>query len=236
MEQRTRVYICCSPHKRTGTTTTARLLADYFIVTRRSFAGFDTDPQEPDYWARFPQAVTIVDAAKIQGQVAMFDRLLVNDGTPKIVDVRYRSYDGFLEIIGQIGFMDEALRAMVLPIVLFHVDATGASLAASRALARHWPDLCMVMVMNKGAAPLGRDALDILPQFPSPRRLVIGALDPATKACFEASDFSLSHFLLMPPSEMSIVIRTGLRAWVAPIFTQFQTFELPMSMEGAQLL
>jgi hypothetical protein len=230
------VYICCSPHKRTGATTTARLLSDYFIANGRNFTGFDTDPQEPDYGARFPQAVALVDAAKVQGQVAMFDRLLVHDETPKIVDVRHRSYDRFLETIDEIGFMDEARTALVQPILLFHADATEESLVASLALARRWPDLCLVIVTNKGAAPLGYDALDILAQFPSPRRFVIGSLDPTSRARLEASDFSLSHFLLTPPSDMSIVIRTGLRAWISPIFAQFQTFEVRMAMEGAQFL
>ena len=74
--------------------------------------------------------MTIVDAAKVEGQVAMFDRLLVHDETPKIVDVWHRSYGRFIETMGQIGFMDEARRAMVQPIVLFHVGrATSASLA-----------------------------------------------------------------------------------------------------------
>jgi hypothetical protein len=35
---------------------------------------------------------------------------------------------------------------------------------------------------------------------------------------------------------MSIVTRTGLRAWAAPVFTQFQTFELQTAMQGAQFL
>ncbi|SEC56661.1 hypothetical protein SAMN05444161_1385 [Rhizobiales bacterium GAS191] len=225
MEQRTRVYICSSPNKRTGTTTTARLLTDYFIFNGRNFAGFDTDPQDADYGARFPQAVTIVDVAKVQGQVAMFDRLLVHDETPKIVDVSHRSYDEFWETIDQIGFMDEARAVSIQPIVLFHVDASGAALAAAQALAGRWPDLNMVVVTNKGAAPFGRGALEILAQFPSPRRLVIGALDPSTRAYFEAADFSLPNFLRTRPSDMSIVIRIGLTAWVAPIFTQFRAFE-----------
>ncbi len=96
MEQKTRVYICCSPHKRTGATTTARLLSDYLIFNGRGFAGFDPDPHDPDYGARFPEAVTIADAATIEGQVAMFDRLLVHDETPKIVDVWHRSYSRFI--------------------------------------------------------------------------------------------------------------------------------------------
>ena len=236
MERRTRVYICCSPHKRTGATTTARLLTEYLIFNGRSFAGLDTDPHEPDYGARFPQAVTIVDAATIEGQVAMFDRLLVHDETPKIVDVWHRSYSRFVETMSQIGFMDEARRAMVQPIALFHADATSASPAAALALAARWPELDMVIVTNKGAAPLGLDASDILAQFPSSRRFVIGALDAASRACFEAPEFSLSRFLLAPPSDMSIVTRTGLRAWAAPVFTQFQTFELQTAMQGAQFL
>jgi hypothetical protein len=236
MEQRTRVFICCSPHKRTGTTTTARLLTDYFIVNGRSFLGFDTDPREPDYGARFPAAVTVVDAAKVQGQVAMFDRLLVHDDAPKIVDVWHRSYDAFLETIDQIGFMDEARRMMIQPIALFHADATAASLAAAQTLAKRFPDLVMAVVTNKGAAPLGQDGVDILAQFPSARRFVIGALDASSRAIFEAPDFSMAQFLLAPPADISIVVGTALRAWVAPIFTQFRTFELQISMEGAQFL
>lgn len=236
MEQRTRVFICCSPHKRTGTTTTARLLSDYFIVNGREFLGFDTDPHEPDYGARFPQAVTIVDAAKVQGQVAMFDRLLVPDDTPKVVDLWHRSYDAFIETTEQIGFMDEARRRLIQPIALFHADATAASLAAAQALVGRWPELVMAVVTNKGAAPLGQDGVDILAQFPSARRLVIGALDASSRVAFETSDFSMAQFLLAPPADISIVVGTALRAWVAPIFTQFRTFELQISMAGAQFL
>ena len=223
MEPKTRVYICCSPHRRTGTTTTARLLTDFFVFNGRNFTGFDTDPHERDYGARFPQGVTVVDAEKVQGQVAIFDRLLVHDETPKVVDLSHRYYNGFWETIDQIGFMDEARALLIEPIALFHLDANRASLAAAQALAGRWPDLNMVAVTNKGAAPLGKDAHEILAQFPSPRRVVIGALDPSTRAYFEASDFSMTRFLQTPPSDMSIVIRIGLRAWVAPIFTQFRT-------------
>jgi hypothetical protein len=236
MERSTRVYICCSPHKRTGTTTTARLLTDYFIASGKDVLGFDTDPHEPDYGARFPRVVTVVDAARVQGQVAMFDRLLVHDETPKIVDVWHRSYEAFLETVEQIGFMEEARRTTIQPIALFHADATAASLAAAHALSRRWPELPMVVVTNKGAAPLGQDGVNILAQFPSARRFVIGALDASSRMAFEAPGFSMSAFLLSPPSDLSIVVGTALRAWVAPILTQFRTFELQIAMEGAQFL
>ena len=101
--------------------------------------GFDTNPHDPDFARRFPNAVKVVDTAKIEGQIAMFDRLLVHDETPKVVDVQHRCYDRFFETIGQIGFMEEARRAMVQPVALFHVDASADSLTAASALAKRWP-------------------------------------------------------------------------------------------------
>ena len=124
MAQTTRVYFCCSPNKRSGSTTTARLLIDYFLTRGPGALGFDTDPHDPDFAKRFPDVVRVVDTAKVQGQIAMFDRLLVHDETPKVVDVQHRFYDSFFETIGQIGFMEEARRAMVLPVALFHLDAS----------------------------------------------------------------------------------------------------------------
>ena len=35
---------------------------------------------------------------------------------------------------------------------------------------------------------------------------------------------------------MSIVVRAALKAWIAPIFTQFQSFELRLELEGAEFL
>ena len=155
MAQTTRVYFCCSPNKRSGSTTTARLLIDYFLTRGPGALGFDTDPHDPDFAKRFPDVVRVVDTAKVQGQIAMFDRLLVHDETPKVVDVQHRFYHSFFETIGQIGFMEEARRAMVLPVALFHLDASPNSLDVAGALAEHWPYLRMVAVRNKGAAPRG---------------------------------------------------------------------------------
>src|ERR1700691_3360940 len=138
MAQKTQVYICCSPIRRSGVTTMARLLTDYFICSGRTPGGFDIDPREPDYGARFPASVTIVDSSRIEDQIAMFDRLLASDQNPKIVDVQHRFYDQFFETVDQIGFVDEADRAMVQPIVVFHADATDAALDASLALIRRW--------------------------------------------------------------------------------------------------
>ncbi|MGD0762340.1 MAG: hypothetical protein ABR929_03970 [Roseiarcus sp.] len=236
MEQSTRVYFCCSPNKRSGSTTTARLLIDYFLSRGRGAVGFDTDPHDPDFARRFPSAVKVVDTAKIYGQIDMFDRLLVPDETPKVVDVHHRRYDSLFDTIGQIGFMEEAQSAMVQPVALFHVDASPDSLNAASALVKRWPSLRLVVVRNKGAAPRGPDARDILDQFPHAERLSIGAVDWPTWKAFDAPDFSLPEILKTPPANLSIGALIGLRAWVTPIFRQFQLFEMGLSMENSRFL
>lgn len=214
----------------------ARLLTDYFIGGGRAPAGFDIDPRQPDYGARFPQSVTIVDSSRIEGQIAMFDRLLAPDLIPKIVDVQHRFYDQFFETLDQIGFVDEADRAMVQPIVVFHADASESALDASLALVRRWPKLSLVVATNKGAAPMGARAQDALSRFPTSRNFVIGALDSITRSCFEAADFSLADFLRTPPLDMSFVTHMALRVWATAVFNQFRLLEIREAMEDAQFL
>ena len=166
----------------------------------------------------------------------MFDRLLVPDETQKVVDVQHRFYDNFFETIGQIGFMEEARRAMVQPIALFHVDASPDAPAAAGALVKRWPNLRVVVVRNKGAAPLGPDMRDILDRFPHSDRLIIGAVDPPTWKVFDAQDFSVPGVLKAPPARLSMATLISLRAWLRPIFRQFQLFELGISLENSQFL
>lgn len=236
MEQTTRVYFCCSPNKRTGSTTTARLLIDYFLRRGRGAVGFDTDPHDPEFAKRFPNAVTLVDTATIRGQIEMFDRLLVHDETPKVVDVRHRCYDSFFDTIGQIGFMEGARQAMVQPVALYHVDASADSLNVADALAGRWPNLRFVVVRNRGAAPRGPDARDLLDRFPRSERLLIGAVDPPTWSAFDAAGFSLPEVLNAPPPSLSMATLIGMRAWLTPIFRQFQLLEMGLSLDNSQFL
>lgn len=236
MKRRTLVFIVCSPHPRTGVTTTARLLTDYHISRRRPVEGFDTDPRDPRYGEWFPENVSIVDAADIKGQISIFDRLLVNDETPKIVDVWHRSYEQFFATIRDIGFIDEARRRGVEPILLFHADATGSALGKALALHAQWRDLWMFVVHNEGAAPLGGFAREILPRYPVRGKFVVPPLQGPVARALDDPSLSLTRFLLAPPADMSIVVRAALKAWIIPIFTQFQSFELRLALESSSVL
>lgn len=236
MTRRTFVFIVCSPHGRVGVSTTARLLTDFHLLRRSPVEGFDTDPHEPDYGGWFPDHVRIVDAADIKGQISLFDRLLVNDETPKIVDIWARSYARFFAIVKDIGFFEEARRHGVEPIILFHADATHGALKAAFALNAAWPDLAMLVVHNEGAAPLGDNPHEILLRYPARGKFVIAPLEGPVARLLHDPSLSLSRFLLAPPSGMSIVLRAALRNWILRSFTQFRSFELRLELEASEYL
>jgi len=233
---RSYAFICCAPHGRVGVSTTARLLSDYFLASRRGFVGFDADPHEPDYAPRFPGRVQNVDLSSTQGQIAMIDRLLVPDGEAKIIDLWSRSYERFFTLIHDIGFVEEARSHNVEPIILYHADATRTSPAAAYNLAQALPTVETLLTYNEGAAPLGADEHDLLAVYPPHRRLKIGALDALVSRALEPNDFSLSWSLVDPPSDMSLVVRAGLKAWLTPVFSQFRAFEMRRALEEANWL
>jgi hypothetical protein len=230
------VFICCSPHKRVGTSTSARILSDYFLATGRPFLGFDTDPHEPDYAVRFPERVKTVDLNAVKGQVALIDGLLSLDGEPKIVDLWSRSFDRFFTLIKDIGFIEEARKRGVEPVFLYHADAAPASAATAWRLAENFAKVEWLLAHNEGAAPLGDAAEDILGRFPPHRRLRLCALDPLLGRALEPVDLSLAALPIEPPPDMSIVVRAGLRAWLSPIFSQWRSFELRHALDNSSFL
>lgn len=233
MLSRTNAYIVCSPRGRVGVTTTARLLADYFLSNRREFIGFDTDPHESPFAGRFPRETQIADLAAVKGQISLFDRLLVHDDTPRIVDLWARSWKLFFNMVLEIGFIEEARRLGIEPIVLLVVDESSECLEAANSLLGLWPDLQLAIVRNEGAAPAESVAFDPLARFPVSQSFEIPALDPIVARAMEREDVSLSRLLLAPPSDMSIVVRTALRSWLSRVFAQFQSFELRLAMRDS---
>lgn len=231
---RTLVYFVCSPHSRTGVTTAARLLSDYYVYCDSWVEGFDLDARDPQYANYFPVTTHIINVAEVRGQIALFDRLLATDGVPKVVDVWHRSYEQLFSTIAEIGFFEEAQRVGVQPIVLYQADATPRAAASALMLATTWPDLWISVLHNEGAAPLGADAYDILARYPARGKFVIPALDEAIARELDDPRLSLSRFLLDTPLDMSIVVRAALKSWLFPIFTQFQSFQLRLDLQSSE--
>ncbi len=236
MRRPTLVFFVCSPHSRTGVTTAARLLTDYYLSRNLGVEGFDTDSRDPCYGALFPYLSHVVDIRDIKGQISLFDRLLVADETPKIVDVWHRSFEHLFSTIAEIGFFEEARHNGVEPIILFQTDSTESAAISALTLVTTWPELWLSVIHNEGAAPLGEDALDILARYPSRNKFVIPALEGPIARTLEDPALSLSRFLLETPMDMSIVVRAALKGWLIPIFTQFQSFQLRLDLQSSDFL
>ncbi|MGO9135249.1 MAG: hypothetical protein ACLP8A_14560 [Methylovirgula sp.] len=231
MKTRTLVFIVCSPAGRVGKSVVARLLGDYFLATNRTFQGFDTDSHEPVFAARFPQEAIVSDLGTVRGQMDLIDPLLVNDEIPKVIDLWHRSMDVFFALIDQTEFIAEANNVGVSPVFFFIADASTRSLDAASRLADRYPEQPMIIVENAGAAPLSREQLA---RYPGSGVVKIGALDPVLRNAIEDPNFSLSRFMLVPPTSMSIVVRSGLRDWLGRVFAQLRSLELRMTLEQAE--
>jgi hypothetical protein len=236
MSRRTLVFFVCSPHSRTGVTTAARLLTDYYLSRGVPVEGFDTDSREPCYALKFPEISRIVDICDVKGQISLFDRLLLPDDIPKVVDVWSRSFDQLFATIAEIGFLEEARRAGVEPIIFYQSDSSQTAASNARLLNTTWPKLWLTVIHNEGAAPLGPEALQFLAQYPARGKLVIPRLETAIARALDDSGLSLSAFLKEPPADMSIVVRAALKGWLLPIFTQLQSFELRLDLQSSEFL
>jgi hypothetical protein len=230
------IFILCSAGARAGKTTMARLLGDYFILSGRGFSGFDTHPYEPEFAERYPNEVGLVNLSSVPGQIALFDGLLADSEGPKIVDLWHHATNPFFSLWDHIGFDVEARRIGLLPVLVFFAEPTERSLAlADRVFANH-PQSFIITTYNEGGYKPSSVDCDMLARFPGDRIFDMGSMDPILRNIVEAPGFSFARFMRQPPSDMSIVLRAALKAWIARMMNQFRSLELSVVMETAEFL
>ena len=54
------------------------------------------------------------------GKMQLMDRLIVNDGVAKVIDLGYHAFDEFFKMTEEIGFIKEAARRGIAPIDPVH--------------------------------------------------------------------------------------------------------------------
>ena len=122
------LYIVASPHQRVGKTLIARLLIDFFHTSGRAVEGYDLHPREPALAERFPHLVWPIDVGCTRGQMQLFDRLLEDDSTTKVIDLGCDFFDQFFAVMQEISFVTEARQRSIEPIVLFVTDPETATI------------------------------------------------------------------------------------------------------------
>jgi hypothetical protein len=225
MKRRTLLFISCSPRRHTGVSTTACLLTDFYLSRKMNIEGFDIDPQQPRYASLFPECVHIADLADIRAQIFLFESILVNNNVPKVIDLCYRSYEHFFMTAERIGFVEEARRRGIEPVILFHVDAADKTLTYALKLSVFWGNVIMFLVHNEGTAPVDACPKETLSRYPTRAKITIARLEAPVARVLDLPTLSLSSFLGAPPTDMPIAFRDALGAWLDSVFTQFHGFD-----------
>ena len=150
MAVRTPVYVVCSPLGRAGKTLVARLFTEFIIADDRYVEAFDVNTDPPSLVDYLPGCARPAAIGDTYGQMALFDRLIQNDGAAKVVDLGHGAFELFFRVLGQVGFIAEARRCHVQLVVLFVANPGPVSVNAYAALQRSLDGMVLVPVHNEG--------------------------------------------------------------------------------------
>jgi hypothetical protein len=224
MAQQTPLFIVASPRPRMGKTLLARLLVEFFQSSGRPVTGYDLDPREPALAVRFPELVSIVDIAETLGQMALFDRLIAQTPRTTIIDLGYRPFDQFFAVMAEIGFVREAQRRHIEPVVLFVTDPAPATVTVYAELQRDLPGMTFVPVHNEQASLLFNKE-DFPPTYAECAAIRLPRLSPMVRGVVDRPSFSFNRYVherLGGPTEI--------HTWVADVFAGFRELELRLIM------
>ncbi|MFZ5735107.1 MAG: hypothetical protein ACOY4O_20435 [Pseudomonadota bacterium] len=213
--RRTPVYIICSPRPQVGKTLVARLLCEFLIAHRGIVAAYDMSINEPsliDFHPRITETASIDDTF---GQMELMDKLIYNDNLAKVIDLGFHAYDGFFKMCAEIGFVKEAERRGVDPIILFVADIDRTSVRTFDDLRARYPMTAIIAVENEHTL-----RGDLPATFRSVRRMRIAALQPFLKSYISRQSFSFTEFLRSPQNRSS-----ELYDWIRDSYMQFRELE-----------
>jgi hypothetical protein len=225
------IFIIASPRPQTGKTFLAELLTDFLGVDGGRVLAFDLNPSEGALVERRPNLTRRSDLATTQDQVALFDRLIVNDGEAKVVDVGHASFERFFALMEEIGFLEEAQRRSLDVVLLFAADTHPASARAYRQCQQRIPGMVPVPVFNDAIVKMQAARGN----YPSSRSaavpLQIAILPPMLKELAEQSGCSFAELHAGMPPALPLDRAFELRSWTKRAFLEFRELELRLLLE-----
>src|SRR5262249_18541342 len=135
----TPIYIICSPCPRVGKPLLARLLSEYLLLKNGAVIAFDIYLREPSLIDYLPNITETAEIDDTFGKMQLMDRIIVDDGTAKVIDLGFHAFDEFFKMSEEIGFLTEAERRNVAPIILFAASTDRLSARGHEMLVRQIP-------------------------------------------------------------------------------------------------
>ena len=186
----TPVHIVCSPRPLVGKTLMSRLLSEFLLLKNGAVNSFDLNLREPSLLDYLPAITETADIDNTFGKMQLMDRLIVDDGVAKVIDLGFHAFDEFFKMSEEIGFLKEAARRRVAPVIWFMADTDRVSARGHEALRAQIPSASLVTVDNEYVVR------GELPVAMSQGRIVrIAALPPFLKAYVDWLSFSFNDYL-----------------------------------------
>ena len=218
---RTPVYIICSPRPLVGKTLIARLLSEFLLLKNGTVAAFDINLKEPSLLDYLPGIAETAEVDDTFGKMALMDRLIVNDALAKVIDLGFHAFDEFFKMSEEIGFMKEAARRGVAPVILFVADSDRTSERGHTMLQQQIPPKALVTVDNefvvRGELPetMGHG-----------RTLRIAALPVFLKTYIDRLTFSFTDYVRHEKDSS-----TELHQWIRNNYLNFRELELNLILQ-----
>jgi hypothetical protein len=217
----TPVYIVASPRPQVGKTLVARLLSEFLLLKNGNVTAFDINLREPSLLDFLPDITETADISDTFGKMALMDRVILNDGMAKVIDLGFHAFDEFFTMSEEIGFLKEAARRDVVPIILFMADIDRVSARAHELLHRQVPEPQLITVDNEFVVR------GELPDTMSSGRIMrIPALPTFLKTYIDRLTFSFTDYLRQERDSS-----TELHQWIRRNYFHFRELEMNLVLQ-----
>src|SRR5262249_54524076 len=169
-----------------------------------------------------PDITETADVIDTYGKMQLMDRVIVDDGLAKVIDLGFHAFDEFFRMSEQIGFLKEAERRNVAPIILFMADTDRVSARGYDTLREQIPPAHLVVVDNEHVVRGG-----LPPMMERGRVLRVPALPTFLKTYIGRLTFSFTDYLRQERDSS-----TELHQWIRRNYTVFRDLELSFIMQS----
>ena len=217
----TPVYIICSPRPQVGKTLIARLLSEFLLLKNGGVTAFDINLKEPSLLDYLPNLTETADVIDTYGKMQLMDRVIVDDGLSKVIDLGFHAFDEFFKMSDEIGFMKEAARRNVAPIILFVADTDRMS-GRSYEMLREQIGASNLIVVDNEFVVRG----ELPPLMSRGRILRMSALPTFLKTYIDRLTFSFTGYLRQEKDSS-----TELHQWTRRNYFMFRELELNLILQ-----
>src|SRR5262249_51123070 len=124
-------------------------LTEFLLLKNGDVTSFDVNLKEPSLLDYLPKVTETADVVDTYGKMQLMDRVIVDDGLAKVIDLGFHAFDEFFKMTDEIGLLKEASRRHVAPLIMFVAATDRVSARAHEQLRQKIPRINLTTVDNE---------------------------------------------------------------------------------------